>query len=72
MIKKNATIEDKGVNNQLTALGFFYSLPDELLLDMIEYDPEGVKLMCFTLGLELNNIDINKRDIKDSFGKLKN
>ena len=60
MIEKNATIEDKGVNNQLTTLGFFYSLPDELLLDMIKYDPEGVKVMCFAIGLELNGISISE------------
>jgi hypothetical protein len=63
MIEKNATIEDRVVKDPITALEFFNMLPDELLLDMIKYDPEGVKAMCFALGLELNGININEMTI---------
>jgi hypothetical protein len=64
MIEKSVTIEDKDANNSITALEFFLSLPDDLILNIIEYDPEGIYMMCLTLGLELNGINIKEKNSK--------
>jgi hypothetical protein len=64
MTEKNVIIEDKDVNTPITALKFFMSLPDELLLNMIQYDFEGIYMMCLALGLELNDIDFKEKPTK--------
>ena len=41
MIEKSVTTEDKDVSTSITALEFFLSLPDDLILNILEHDPEG-------------------------------
>ena len=47
----------KSKKNQqaITAMETFMSLPDELLIEMIYKDPEGINIMCMALGIELSN-----------------
>ena len=66
MIEKNAIIEDRDVNVPMTALEFFLSMPDNLILDVIKYDPEDTKIMCLALSLELNGI-ISKKENSEIF-----
>ena len=39
----------------VTAMEVFMSLPDDLLIEMIYKDPEGINVMCMALGIELSN-----------------
>ena len=53
----------KSKKNQqaITAMETFMSLPDELLIEMIYKDPEGINVICLALGIELNNIKYAKK-----------
>jgi hypothetical protein len=64
MIEENMTIKNKSGNIPITTLEFFMSLPDDLILNMIVYDPEGIIIICLALGLELNNINVKKEKSK--------
>ena len=64
MIEKSVTIEDKDASTSITALEFFLSLPDDLILNILEHDPEGMYMMCLALGLELNGIDVKEKNSK--------
>jgi hypothetical protein len=64
MTEKSVTTEDKDVSVPITALEFFLSLPDDLILNILEYDPEGMYMMCLALSLELNGINIEKKNSK--------
>lgn len=34
----------------------FMSLPDDLLIEMIYKDPEGINVICMALGIELSGL----------------
>jgi hypothetical protein len=40
---------------KFTALEVFMSMPDDLLVAMLQRDPEGIQIMCLALGIELSN-----------------
>jgi hypothetical protein len=48
-------IKDTKIKKPVTAMEVFMSLPDDLLIEMIYKDPEGINVMCMALGIELSN-----------------
>jgi hypothetical protein len=47
--------KDTKIKKPVTAVEVFMSLPDDLLIEMIYKDPEGINIMCMALGIELSN-----------------
>ena len=47
--------KDTKIKKPVTAMEVFMSLPDDLLIEMIYKDPEGINIMCMALGIELSN-----------------
>lgn len=45
--------EDKS-KTQMKAFDLFMSLPDELIIDMLKYDREGLYIICAVIGMELS------------------
>lgn len=61
-VKVDKTHMNPKKNQQaITAMETFMSLPDELLIEMINKDPEGIDVICLALGIELNNIKYTKK-----------
>ena len=61
-VKADKTYMKSKKNQQaITAMETFMSLPDELLIEMIYKDPEGINVICLALGIELNNIKYAKK-----------
>jgi hypothetical protein len=49
-------IKDTKIKKPATAMETFMSLPDDLLIEMIHKDPEGVNVICMALGIELSGV----------------
>jgi len=47
--------KDGNFINEVKALDVFMALPDDLVIDMIKYDREGILIMCIAMGVELSN-----------------
>jgi hypothetical protein len=49
-------IKDTKLKKPVTAMETFMSLPDDLLIEMIYKDPEGINVICMALGIELSGL----------------
>ena len=48
------------MENKVTGLEFFSSLPDDVLIEIINNDKESLNMICLCLGLELSTGDGTK------------
>ena len=56
-------IKDTKIKKPVTAMETFMSLPDDLLIEMIYKDPEGINVICMTLGIELSGVKSIREEI---------